>query len=218
MRDFRSKFLGVCSLIVLTTRLAYAGLDAQPLGTDGVGSGCAIGADGKHVAALITKGSRFAVVLDGVPGPKIDALLQNNVGNGGPVGVTSFWSGNIPAIVFSDDGAHCAYFAKIGDEYVVMLDNQELTRGPFASLGASISVPLMFSAGGKHLFYTDASNGKYRIVVDGKMGPDSSTTMPLFTSPDGAHYVYTGFVGPLGNGVPNWSFVDGRQVNYFGGE
>lgn len=79
-------------------------------------------------------------------------------------------------------------------------------------------VPLMFSAGGKHLFYTDGANGKYRIVVDGKIGPDNSYATPLFTSPDGEHYAYTGFVGGLGNGTPNWGFVDGRQVNYFGSD
>ena len=77
-------------------RLAFAGIDAQPLGTDGVSSGCAIGVDGKHVAALISKGSRFAVVLDGVEGPKIDALLQNLLG--GQTGVASYWTGNTPEI------------------------------------------------------------------------------------------------------------------------
>jgi hypothetical protein len=106
----------------------------------------------------------------------------------------------------------------MGDQYVVMLDNKELTRGSFAVGGAGLSLPLTFSADGKHLFFMDASNGKYRIVVDGKMGPDSNYPMPLVISPDGSHYVYTGFVGGLGNGTPNWSFVDGRQVNYFGGD
>jgi hypothetical protein len=214
MRYIRSKILGICGLVCLTARLASAGIDAQPLGADGVSSGCAIGADGKHVAVLITKGSRFAVVLDGVEGPKIEALLQDLLGN--QVGVASYWTGNIPQIVFSDDGAHCAYFAKMGDQYVVMLDNKELARGSLAPSNVMGVVPLMFSAGGKHLFYTDAANGKYRIVVDGKMGPDNSYPMPLVTSPDGEHYAYTGFVGGLGSGTPNWAFVDGRQVNYFG--
>jgi hypothetical protein len=186
------------------------------LGTDGVASGCAIGVDGKHVAALITKGSRFAVVIDGVEGPRIDALLQSV--QGGIAGVASYWTGNIPEIVFSDDGAHCAYLAKMGDQIVVMLDNKEVTRTSPSSPGAGINTGLTFSAKAKHLFFMDASDGKYRIFVDGKPGPDSSSPQPLIISPDGAHYVYTGFVGPLGNGIPNWSFVDGQQVNYFGGE
>jgi hypothetical protein len=216
MRHFPGKFFVIFGIVFLSARMVSAGIDAQPLGTDGVASGCAIGVDGKHVAALITKGSRFAVVIDGVEGPRIDALLQNVVG--GISGVASYWSGNNPDLVFSDDGAHCAYFAKMGDQIVVMLDNKEVARTTPSSLGASINIGLTFSSGAKHLFFMDASDGKYRMFVDGKPGPDSSTPMPLITSPDGSHYVYTGFVGPLGNGIPNWSFVDGRQVNYFGGE
>jgi redox-sensitive bicupin YhaK (pirin superfamily) len=153
-------------------------------------------------------------MLDGVEGPRIESVLANP--SGSPVQTASYWMGAIPQIVFSDDGTHCAYLAKMGDEYVVMLDNKELARGAMAPTNAMGNVPLMFSAGGKHLFYTDAANGKFRIVVDGKMGPDSSHAMPLATSPDGAHYAYTGFVGGLGNGTPNWAFVDGRQVNFFG--
>jgi hypothetical protein len=216
MQTNRSKFLGIFSAACLSALAvsASAAIDAQPLAPDGAGLGCAIGADGTHVAVLITKGSRFAVVLDGVEGPKIESLIQNP--SGYPVQTASYWTGNIPQIVFSDDGAHCAYFAKAGDEYVVMLDNKEVTRGPINPSSVSGVVPLMFSPGGKHLFYTDAANGKYRIVVDGKMGPDSSYAMQMVTSPDGAHYAYTGFVGGLGNGTPNWAYVDGRQVNYFG--
>jgi hypothetical protein len=216
MQTIRSTFFGIFSAVFLSAVAvsARAAIDAQPLAPDGAGIGCAVGADGTHVAVLISKGSRFAVVLDGVEGPKIESLLQSPMG--APVQTTSYWMGNIPQIVFSDDGAHCAYFAKMGDEYVVFLDNKELSRGPINPSGASVAVPMLFSAGGKHLFYTDTANGKYRIVVDGKMGPDSSYGMQMVTSPDGVHYAYTGFVGGLGNGTPNWAYVDGRQVNYFG--
>jgi hypothetical protein len=216
MRFNQARFFCAFAAASVTTGMpsASAAIDAQPLAPDGAGTSCAIGSDGTHVAVLITKGSRFSVVLDGVEGPRIESVLQNPTGY--PIQVASYWTGNIPQIVFSDDGSHCAYFAKAGDEYVVMLDNKELTRGPIVPTGVGASVPLMFSAGGKHLFYTDTVNGRFRIVVDGKPGPDNSYATALATSPDGAHYAYTGFVGGLGNGTPNWAVVDGRQVNYFG--
>ncbi len=39
-------------------------------------------------------GSRFVALLDGVEGPKIEALLNNVMEN--PVQVSSYWTGKVP--------------------------------------------------------------------------------------------------------------------------
>jgi hypothetical protein len=80
-----------------------------------------------------------------------------------------------------------------------------------------MAVQFEFSPGGKHLFFSTLEGGKYHVVVDGKPGPATGISQPLFISPDGEHYAYGGFTNnSLGNGIPNWDVVDGRQVNYVG--
>ena len=61
----------------------------------------------------------------------------------------------------------------MGDEYLVILDGKELSRGKLTAVGVGSQRRLSFSAGGKHLFYfeTDTSSGGYRVVMDGKPGP-----------------------------------------------
>ena len=211
----RSNFPILLPLILLGTavfaRSAATKVDQETLGPDGESLGCMVSPKGNHVAVLAAKGSRFAVLLDGVEGPRIEALL-NNVG-GSAVQLSSYWMGQVP-ILFSDDGAHSAYIGKIGDEFVVFQDGKELSRGPIRQVSQS-TVPLCFSAGGKHLFYmTSDTVGKYQIVVDGKPGPGLGFPPTLAISPDGAHYAYVGY--DRASGPPMWAIVDGRQVNYFG--
>lgn len=211
----RFNLLSVLILSVLggaALALADVKVEKQTLGPDGESFGCSISPHGSHVAVLAAKGSRFVVLLDGVEGPRIDALLVDVCGHVFQTG--SYWSGQIP-VLFSDDGSHNAYIAKMGGEYVVMLDGKELARGPIVTAGQATSLPLEFSAGGKHLFYMDAdSAGKYRVVVDGKPGPGSTSPPQLVISGDGAHYAYVSPDRPA-NGQ-QWAVVDGRQVNYFG--
>src|SRR5665213_1797939 len=166
MRYFRATVLGVFGILGLTASLAsaQAKVEQQPLGPDGDSIGCSISPHGGHVAVLAIKGSRFVVLLDGVEGPKIEALQPAIYGN--PFQTGANWMGQIP-VLFSNDGAHSAYIGKVGDNYIVMLDGKELARGPMvANGGAMINLPLTFSAGGKHLFYMDTDAGKYRVVVD----------------------------------------------------
>jgi hypothetical protein len=195
--------------------LADAKVEQQPMGPDGDSLGCSVSPHGGHVAVLVAKGSRFDVLLDGVEGPKIEALQYAIYGS--PYQSGSSWGGQIP-VLFSNGGEHSAYIGKVGDEYIVVEDGKEIARGPNKGNGANITVPLEFSAGGKHLFYMDIdATGRYRVVVDGKPGPSTGFPQPLIVSPDGEHYAYGGFVNSnIGNGVPNWAVVDGRQVNYIG--
>ena len=182
------------------------------MGPDGDTLGCSISPKGDHVAALANKGTHFVVLYDGVEGLKIDAL-QLGTAAGDQYRPAAYYAGQVP-IVFSDDGAHWAYMARSGDDYVVMLDGRELARGPLRSTEVG-RIPLTFSSKGRHLFYSDLEGPDgYKVVVDGKAGPPMHLVPNIAFSPDGAHYAYIGGYSRAGAG--EWTFVDGRQVNYFG--
>ena len=150
--------------------------------------------------------------MDGVDGPKIDNLIFNIAGD--QYRAESMWVNMPIPVIFSKDGAHWAYMAKQGDEYVVMLDGKELARGPINTHNLGSSLNLTFSANGQHIFWSDDdAQGNYVIVVDGKPGPAMRTLPQLFLSPDGSRYAYINYNR---DGTGAWAFVDGKQVNYFG--
>lgn len=200
------------SLCVITAANAAPKVESLDLGPEGGCLGCAISPKGGHAAVLAMKGSRYVVLVDGVEGPRIEQLIGIDgnpylAGDADPMRP-------IP-VVFSDDGAHHAYFAKIGDEYVLYQDGKELTRGKYEPGKLSYG-PLTFTAGGKHLYFGElAPDGGYRIVVDGKPGPSSHTQIQaVASSPDGNRIAYTGTARD-GHDTP-WAFVDGKQVPHFG--
>ncbi len=206
---FVAAFVGF--LVTLSTAVrAEPKIEEQILAPEGKWVGCAISPKGVHAAVLLAKGSRFVVAVDGVEGPKVDQLYT-------PDGQNAVISASVPTqdipVLFSDDGAHSAYFAKVGSECVVVLDNKELVRVAIVPTGRFIG--LRFSAGGKHVFHveTEASKGQ-RVFVDGKPGPWSRSISEIATSPDGAHYAYTGAEDDATK--TKWAIVDGRQVKYFG--
>lgn len=171
--------------------------------------GFSISPRGTHLAALVPKGSRYAIWMDGVEGPKIDEYLGINSQAGGYGGL------GMLQVAWSDDGARWAYLAKMGDEYVVMVDGKEFARGPISrETGAR---DLKFSAGGKHLLYFvfEKQGAEVRAVIDGKPGPVSGTQPQVAFSVDGTQYAYT---GNEPNKYPEvkWAVVGERQVKYFG--
>jgi hypothetical protein len=203
--------------LTVTICFGDAKIDEETIGPAGRWAGFALSPKGVHVAMLNSKGSRFVISVDGVDGPRIDQLIgldgnpflvgaAHNNPNGGLIQVP---------IIFSDDGAHSAYFGKVGDEYILVLDNKELVRGKFqaGSLGYG---KLTFTTGGKHLYFGEVSPGGYHIVMDGKPGPDSHIPPKVVASLDGAHYAYVGAQAD-GHDTP-WTVVDGRQVKHFGDE
>jgi hypothetical protein len=197
--------------LAIVTSGAEPKIEEAPIAPTGRWVGCAFSPKGVHAAMLCTKGSRFAVMVDGMEGPRIDQMFgpdsqPNYPGQANQVR-------DIPPL-FSDDGAHCAYFGKAGEEFIVVLDGKELYRGKFQNGFAS--APLTFSAGGKHLFFCEQTEGGYHVVMDGKPEPTSHSVPHVVTSPDGEHYAYVGTVAD-GNETP-WGFVDGKQVKYFGGD
>src|ERR1700719_3769320 len=108
--------------------LADATVDQQPLGPDGQLFGGSISPKGEHIAVFAGKGSHYEIIMDGVEGPKIDNLIFNI--SGALYRAESMWINMPIPVIFSKDGAHWAYMAKQGDEYVVMLDGKEFARGP----------------------------------------------------------------------------------------
>src|SRR5579859_4046218 len=199
--------LGGCRIVK-----AKATVDQQPLGPDGQLFGGSISPKGEHIAVFAGKGSHYQIIMDGVAGPKIDNLIFNIAGD--PYRAGSMWVNMPIPVIFSKDGVHWAYMAKQSDEYVVMLDGKELARGPINTRNLGNSLNLTFSANGQHIFWSDDdAQGNYVIVVDGKPGPAMRTLPQLILSPDGNHYAYINYNR---DGTGAWTFVDGKQVNYFG--
>lgn len=77
--------------------------------------------DGRHIAFVVMKGSRQAVMVDGVEGPVFDTINADQ-GN--------YQAGMVPNAdfppTFSADGAHFAYAAARAGKIVVVVDGVEL--------------------------------------------------------------------------------------------
>ncbi|MBE2214845.1 MAG: hypothetical protein IAE82_13310, partial [Opitutaceae bacterium] len=182
---------------------------------------------GAHAAVVIPKGSRQAVVFDGVEGPRFDQVQMQPgeylfTGNGGRAeprnyaGATSATfgalggGGNRP-VLFSDDGQHWAYAARIGNEFMLMHDGQEVHRGPYQQISW-----MAFSPGSARLVATATSvdTGQNCLIIDGKPGPWGAEIGEVFFTPDGAHYAYSGRQNDAQQ--TRWTVVDGRQVKFIG--
>jgi hypothetical protein len=95
---------------------------------------------GAHLATVTQKGSRMVVIVDGVEGPKFDAIIALDIGY---------------QVLFSADGARHAYIGRSGDDFVLMVDGKEFMR-PGNAKDHSGQCPvsqLAFTASGKHLWF-----------------------------------------------------------------
>src|SRR4051812_9390979 len=87
---------------------------AAPAAEDQSPQRVVISPDGMHVAFVSTRGSRFAVVVDGKPSGKYDEVGHvNNAVN--------------KEFIFSNDGQHAMFIARKGEDQMVVIDGQELT-------------------------------------------------------------------------------------------
>ena len=182
-------------------------VEEQVLLAKSAGAICMVSPTGVHFAAVIAKGSRAAVVYDGVESKRFDAILSPSGAvflarpSGPPGGQPPYAS----PVVFSPDGEHYAYAAHDGDDYVVMVDGKELARGRWEESSPALG-PFAFSPAGNHFYFgvqsRDTSDPKagFHLQVDDKVGPTSrypTTSSPdsndaIVFSPDGAHYAYIG--------------------------
>ena len=138
---------------------------------------------GVHVATTETDGSRAVVYYDGVVGPKFDEILPQTGGN----------------VAFSPDSKRYAYCARLGTQYVVMVDGKELVRSSEANSGRfdEASCQLGFTSNSKHVFWTsnvvlETKRGSMyrRFWFDGRPSPTGSVTDGPAISPDGDHFAY----------------------------
>jgi WD40 repeat protein len=161
---------------------------------------------GVHVATTETDGSRAVVWHDGVEGPKFDEILN---------------SGHV---VFSPDGNRYAYCARSGDQYVVMVDGKELSRGSESQVGkcGGDQSRLAFTSNSQHVYYfadlhiTNPSDRNYtRFVFDGKPEIPNGPMEGVAFSPDGNHYAY--IWNDVNRQKPWMLIVDGKPAAYQGG-
>jgi len=103
------------------------------------------------------------VLLDGVPGPKLDKMLVGGAQGGA---------------IYSPDGNHSAYCATIGSQWVVFEDGQQQSSGPATANGATSDADceLAFTSNSQHLYYSSVQDlsspsTPARLVWDGKLGP-----------------------------------------------
>ena len=162
------------------------------------------------MAAIVLRGSRTVVTLDGVDGPRFDEVLSSQGGEG---------------LHFSPDGMRLAYVGRQGQEYVYMVDNKEMLRLPQAqypmlSQASSrnyVSAP-HFSANSRHVYFTLYSQetngaGAWTVVVDGQRGPRSiGEVAPVFSRGD--HYAYVTDNRAAQNNLT--LIVDGKPAGYAG--
>lgn len=163
---------------------------------------------GVHLMAITQKGSRFVVVHDGVEGSKFDQILNN--GSGGFVN-------------FSPDGRRFGYGARLGLEYVVVVDGKEVGRGPVPGVGKQLMFSgVLFSPNSQHWFYHYDVNGRSprdpdpppRWYWDGVAGPVGGERN-IAVSPDGDHHAYIATTPA----TTQWALiVDGKPAGYVGSD
>lgn len=169
---------------------------------------------GLHVAGVVLRGSRQVMVHDGVDGPRFDQVQSLSSQNGSKV-------------AWSDDGARHAYHGKLGQEYVVVVDGKEVSRGPWSTeLQAQGRTPvheLGFSPGGKHWYAIietlTPGRQNFQLLLDGVAGPLSQQLFSPLFSPDGEHHTYIQQINTATTPQPRYALiVDGKPAPYLAGD
>lgn len=212
----RSLAVLVCTLFVLSTSASAAPkVEEQIVGpAPGNLPSYYVNPSALSIASLTMKGSRSAVVVNGVEGPLIDELLSR-------LGDPSL--GCVNAVLFSPDGKSHVYAARVGGDYIVVRDGREIYRAPFASRTmAGGTGQLTLSPRGKHVSWMEradpsASQNGWRLVVNGKPGPVSgnNNSFRLVYSPDDSRWAYV--AQKLGGREGDYFTVtDGKEVTHVG--
>jgi hypothetical protein len=180
-----------------------------------------ISKQGLHLASVIMKGSRFAVVVDGVEGPQVDEVyataprfqdLPDLYGD-----LTQHAVAGVSVVAFSPDGARHAYAARQSKDVVLIVDGKETFRAPYSPSRPAVDF-LSFSPDGKHVYFqTPTTDTMYSscLVMDGQRGPAfAEPVWPVF-SPDGAHWAY--YAKRPTPGLEAFTVVDGKPADYHAG-
>ncbi|HEV8197379.1 MAG TPA: hypothetical protein VGP87_12105 [Gemmatimonadales bacterium] len=191
---------------------AQTRIEAQPVAPNDPTVQLDVSPRGGHAAVVVGKGSRVAVVVDGVEGPKFDEILS--IGTHGGAGKVNF----------SPDGSRYVYVGRVGQERVLMIDGKEALRVPVATadiIGPSNFPGPAFTANSKHLFFVlythiSSSSGQsyYQFVFDGQPGPHSNDLPAVTFSLTGDRYAYM-LTNPL-NRDQHALLVDNKPAGYPG--
>src|SRR5262249_52141444 len=120
--------------------------------------------DGNHIAIVVPKGSRQAVMIDGVEGPTFDEIPQ-------------IFANRQATMALSPSGGHSAYIGRRGGDYIAVVDGKEaMTIATSAAANTTFFVQsqmwsFRFSHDGSHLAYPASEGAKWTMVVDGVKGP-----------------------------------------------
>lgn len=185
--------------------------DTTVIGPNGGGSAYTVSLHGSDLATAQMHGSRYVVTIDGVDGPRVDAILPS-------YDALSSSMGTEEAVVMSDDGRHFAYLARVGGMMVVVEDGRKLLQFPRNAYASPYH--LVFSPhGGAHLLFAAGSTAEEDEVlwVDGKPAsafiPTPPGVEPVVTfSADGRHYLYLG--SPQLGSSKRVLVVDGKKQSY----
>lgn len=209
-----------------TALSAGAKIEATVAGPTNQGGIYTISPGGGHIAYMGAKGTHFAVTVDGVEGPMFDELYGPN-GQGFYLPEKAAVMRSSPGgekadvmvpVIFSPDGAHYAYAARLGAEYVVIHDGQEAGRGPRAALALNYGW-LTLSPTGRRVFWDEmkqeGARGTWRLMMEGKPGPWSGhqITNPVFCADD-SRYAYS--AAKVENYQEQVLVVDGKIAGYAG--
>ena len=207
-------------LAVTATATAALNVEEQDVGPVASDAQYVVSEHGGHVAAAGHKGSRFAVTVDGVAGPKFDEIrtVSDYID---PRGVDQTQSrSRIKPVIFSKDGSRYAYIGRQGNEFVLIADGKELLRTSVENPN-QLDVHMQFAGDdGKHLLFAISGYAGFTLWVDGQKMPGTynsggggteGITDPLI-SPDGTHYVYVAQIAPGKRTV----IIDGKDAGFVG--
>ncbi len=199
--------------------------------------------DGNHLAIVIAKGSRQAVLLDGVEGPVFDEIPTIFLGM---VQVGVQWSAT---------GGHSAYLGRRGGDLIAVVDGKEavtVATSQTTTIGGANGWTFWFNQDGSRLAYAgrdgldwvmvadgvksppyreidyqqtflrgkrlayvaETADQRWHAVVDGKQGPAYARITSFQISPDGLHYGYLGF--PVQQGQQAVAVIDGVESKGLG--
>ena len=164
----------------------------------------AMSPDGKHVSFSARKGNQWFLVMDGKQSQPYDSApplkvayapdgahwASAGVRNGDFLlirdGRDTFAYDSVDILIFSNQGNHFAYAARMGNRSFFSVDDKLQT--PYDYVFAPV-----FSKDGEHFAYIAVDAGKAFVVADGKPGATYERILPPVYSGNGKHLAYPVF-------------------------